>query len=97
MANGVMRTCKGGGCTMCNASEENVGKRRCNHILDNASIEVRREKGINFIDISGNVDNEKTSFSMKASQTKIKSFISSLSNGLSKEDQESILSVLREG
>lgn len=92
----TMRTKKGGGCSLCNASDENVGKRRCCHVLDNASIEVRREKGTNFIDISGTVDNEKTEFSMKASQTKIKSFITSLSSGLSKEDQEGILSILRE-
>lgn len=91
----MMRTRKDGGCSMCNATDENVGKRRCNHVLDNASLEVRREQGTNFIDISGTVNNEKTGFSMKADQKKIKSFITSLSSSLSKEEQEGILSVLR--
>ena len=93
----VMRTRKDGGCSLCNASDENVGKKRCCHVLDNASMEVRYEKGTNFIDISGTVDNDNVKFSMKANQTKIKSFISTLSNGLSKEEQEGILAVLREG
>lgn len=92
----MMRTKKGGGCSMCNASDENVGKRKCCHVLDNASIEVRQEKGTNFIDISGKVDNEDTTVSVKANQAKIKSFISSLSNGLSEQERDEILSVLRE-
>lgn len=92
----MMRTRKDGGCSLCNASDENVGKRRCCHVLDNASIQVRREKGMNYIDISGKFDENETEFSIKASQDKIKSFISNLSSGLSKKDQEGILSVLRE-
>lgn len=94
---GVMRTRKDGGCSMCNASDANVGKRRCNHILDNASIEVRHEKGINYIDITGKMNDASTGFSIKANQKEIKSYISSLSSGLSKKEQEDILSVLREG
>ena len=93
----MMRTRKDGGCSLCNAAEENVGKRRCCHILDNAAIQVRQEKGMKYIDISGNVEGNNTEFSVKASQEKIKTFISSLSSGLSKKDQDSILSVLREG
>ena len=93
----MMRTRKDGGCSLCNAAEENVGKRRCCHILDNAAIQVRQEKGMKYIDISGDVEGNNTEFSVKASQEKIKTFISSLSSGLSKKDQDSILSVLREG
>ena len=93
----VMRTKKDGGCSLCNAADENVGKKRCCHVLDNAAMQVRQEKGTNFIDISGTVDNEKTEFSFKANQAKIKKFISSLSSGLSKKEQEGILSVLRKG
>lgn len=92
----MLRTKKDGGCSLCNASDENVGKKRCCHVLDNASIEVRKEKGTNFIDISGRVDNSNATFTLKANNAKIKSFISSLSNGLSKEEQEHIISVLRE-
>ena len=44
----VMRNRKDGGCSMCNASDENVGKKRCCHVLDNAAMQVRSEKGTNF-------------------------------------------------
>ena len=91
-----MRTRKDGGCSLCRASDENVGKKRCCHVLDNAAIAVRQEKGINYIDITGKFDKNDAEFSIKANQEKIKSFISSLSTGLSKKDQEGILSVLRE-
>ena len=93
---GIIRTRKDGGCSICYASDENVGKRRCCHVLDNASIKVRHESGINFIDLSGELDGEETSFSMKASEKKIKDFISSLSDGLTKEEKEEILAVVRE-
>jgi len=91
-----IRPRKDGGCSLCNASDENVGKRRCCHILDNASISVRREKTTNFVDISGQIDNEDSTFSMKANEKTIKNFIASLSNGLSKKDRELVLSSLRE-
>ena len=93
---GMMRTRKDGGCSICYPSDENVGKKRCCHVLDNAALAVRHEKGMNFIDISGTVDKQDTNFSIKANEEKIKGFISSLSTGLSKKQQDSILSVLRE-
>ena len=93
---GMMRTRKDGGCSICYASDENVGKKRCCHVLDNAALAVRHEKGMNFIDISGTVDKQDANFSIKANEEKIKGFISSLSTGLSKKQQDSILSVLRE-
>ena len=93
---GVIRTKKDGGCSICNASEENVGKRKCCHVLDNASIQVRREKGVNLIDISGSVDGEETSFSMKANEAKIKNYIASLSDGLTKEEKAEILAIVRD-
>lgn len=93
----VIRTKKDGGCSLCNASDENVGKRKCCHILDNASVEVRREKGTNFIDISGVTDSgEEASFSVKANETKIKNYIASLSDGLTKEEKAEILAVLKD-
>lgn len=93
---GVIRTRKDGGCSICYASDENVGKRRCCHILDNATMAVRHEKGTNFIDISGQVDEEDTTVSIKASQDKIKDYISSLSNGLTKKQKTNILNALKE-
>ncbi len=98
MAQGMMRARKDGGCSICYASDENVGKKRCCHVLDNAALAVRHEKGgMNYIDISGTVDKKDANFSIKANEEKIKGFISSLSSGLNKKQQESILSVLREG
>ena len=32
-----------GGCSECSASEENVGKRRCRHVLETANITVVEE------------------------------------------------------
>lgn len=92
----MIRTNRDGGCSLCNASDENVGKRRCRHILDNASIAVRHEKGINIIDISGDEGGKETTFSMKANETKIKNYITSLSDGLTKEEKAEILSILRD-
>lgn len=92
----MMRTRKDGGCSLCNASDENVGKRRCCHVLDNASIQVRHEKGMNYIDITGKFDKNDAEFSIKANQDKVKDFISNLSSCLSEKDQEGILSVLRD-
>lgn len=93
---GIMRTRKDGGCSICYASNENVGKKRCFHVLDNAALAVRHEKGMNYIDISGTVDKQDANFSIKANEARVKGFISSLSTGLSKKQQEGILSVLRE-
>jgi hypothetical protein len=93
---GVIRTRRDGGCSLCRASEQNVGKRRCCHILDNAAINVRHERGINFIDLSGEIDDKEVSFSMKASEKTIKNYIASLSNGLTKEEKEEILAIVRD-
>ena len=92
-----MRPLKNGcGCSLCRAADKNVGKRRCKHILDNASMVVRHNKGVNFIDISGMMNNEDTKISIKASETQIKGYISSLSKGLSEDIQKDILAKLRE-
>ena len=92
---GKIRARKDGGCSVCNAADSNVGKRRCCHLLDNADIKIRYEQGTNYIDLSGNMDNSSISFSMKASETKIKDFITALSDGLTKEEKEEILSIVR--
>lgn len=93
---GVIRNRKDGGCSMCYASDQNVGKKRCCHVLDNASIKVRTEKRTKFIDISGQVDDEDTTISIKASEKKIKEYMSSLSKGLSKKEKTEILDILRD-
>ena len=96
MAVGVMRTRKDGGCSICKASPNNVGKRRCNHIMDGAEIKVRKEGSTNFINISGKVDGKNTKFDIEASNEKIKDYIGNLSKGLSKKEKDNILSALRE-
>ena len=91
-----MRARSDGGCSICYAKDENVGKRRCRHILDAADLAIRHDKGLNFIDISGQSNNEDISISIKANEAKIKSFITNLSSGLSEKDHQNILSILRE-
>ena len=49
---GVIRPLKEGGCSMCKASDKNVGKKKCRHILG-SSINITEEHGIRFIDIKG--------------------------------------------
>jgi len=96
MAAGVMRTRKDGGCSICKADPKNVGKRRCNHVMDGAEIKVRKEGSTNFINISGKVDGKNTKFDIQASDEKIKSYIGNLSKGLSKKEKNNILNALRE-
>lgn len=92
-----LRTRKDGGCSICYASDENVGKRRCCHVLDNAAMAVRKEKGMNFVDISGNTHNgDDTTISIKASEKKIEDFITSLyANGVPKKKRPSLLEAMR--
>lgn len=40
----VMRELKTGGFSPCVAKEENVGKRRCNHVPSNLSFKLKRDK-----------------------------------------------------
>ena len=92
---GVIRTRKDGGCSICRASEENVGKRRCNHVLDNAEIKIRKDGATKFVDISGKINNNNEKFSIKTSEEQIKKYISNLSKGLSKKQKDDILNTLR--
>jgi len=92
---GVIRTLADGGCSVCYASEENVGKRRCRHVLDSAELKVEKEKGSMFVNIDAEIDGKEEKFSIKAEEAKIKDFISNLSNGLSKKQKEKILEDLR--
>ena len=95
MRQGVLRTRKDGGTSICYAPEDKVGKRRCCHVLDDASITVQKSGSTNFINISGKVDGKNTSFNIEASESKIKNYISDLSSGLSDNDKQSILDILR--
>lgn len=95
MKQGVLRTRKDGGTSICYAPEDKIGHRRCCHIMDNAAIKVQKSGSTNFINISGQVNGKNTSFDIEASEDKIKHYISDLSNGLSKEEKQSILNVIR--
>jgi intergrase/recombinase len=89
---GVMRPRKDGtGYSLCVAKEENVGKRRCVHILTDASFEVVKQDGINFINITG----EDTELTIKATEKKVKDYISALSNALTQTEKDEILKALR--
>jgi len=93
---GVIRPLKTGGCSLCRASEQNVGKRRCRHILDGAQFNVVQEQHINFIDISGMLDNKQTNFSISATEKDISTYIKQLSVGLNNNDKQNILNILRD-
>lgn len=97
MANqGVVRPLKGGGCSICKASPENVGKRRCKHVLDNAAMSVVKHRdGVTTIDISGQVDGKNAAFSVKASEAEVRGYIQNLSKGLTPKEKQGILSALR--
>ena len=92
---GKIRTLEGGGCSLCYASDENVGKRRCKHILDGATMDVRHVKGMNFVDISGRMNDSDTQISIKATDKDIKKYITNLSKGLSKKDHAAITDAMR--
>ena len=93
---GVLRPRKDGcGCSLCTASEENVGKRRCVHTLNGVSMTVHRDGNTNFVNIDGTIDDNDVSLSIKATQKKVKEYITNLSNGLSKKDKENVLNALR--
>lgn len=93
---GVIRPLKGGGCSICRAAEENVGKRRCQHVMSNAKmIVVERNHGMNTINIEGIVDGKDSGFSVAASTSEIKSYISNLSTSLSNKERATILAVLQ--
>ena len=92
----IRQRADGCGCSACVAAEENVGKRRCCHVLDNADLHVRHEKGMNFIDLSGNIDENEVAFSVKASEKTIRDFITSLSDGLTSEEKAEILAAVRD-
>ena len=99
MANqGVVRPLKGGGCSICRAAPENVGKKRCHHVLENAAMAaVKHHDGVTTIDISGTVDGKDTKFSIKASEKEVHDYVSSLAKGLTTQQRKDVLAALRRG
>ena len=92
-----MRPLKDGGCSLCNASDENVGKRRCRHVLDTANIvSVERNDKMNWIDIDGISDGRETNLSIQANDKQIKEYIKTLSSALTKKEKETILALLQD-
>lgn len=84
----VIRPLKTGGCSICNASEENVGLRRCNHIGGN-TIPVEKVGGVQFIPVNEDKD-------VKQEEKKVISYIKDLSTKLTKEEKEELISILRD-
>lgn len=91
-----IRRRKDGGCSICRASDENVGKRRCCHVLDGMSIAVRHEKGMNFVDISGQMKKEEVQFSAKVTEKKVKEYMISLSDALPKAKRDKIYNEIKD-
>lgn len=97
MSNGVLRTRKDGrGCSICHAKPENVGKKKCCHIMDGANMTVKKINGTNFVNIDGKMNGEQTKISIEANEKKIKSYISNLSKALNKKEKDNILNALRD-
>ena len=95
---GVLRPRKdGNGMSMCYAAEENVGKRRCCHVMSDASIQVQQVGDTNFINIDGQINKEDVRISIEASTTKLKNYMESLSQGLDTKERKKIIRILRSG
>lgn len=92
---GVIRPLQGGGCSLCRASEKNVGKKKCKHILNDFAIDVEKHRGMNIVRIDGLVDGAKTSLSGEANEKQIESYLTNLSKGLSPKKHDSILNMMR--
>ena len=95
MSGGVIRPLLDGGFSVCKANPENIGKRRCRHILSEVAFEVKKEGDSKFIDITGQMDGKSSEFSIKTTEKEIKEYIKNLSSGLDQKDKDSILDALR--
>ena len=85
-----------GGCSECSASEENVGKRRCRHVLETANITVvEKSDNMSWIDIDGRIEGEDSTFSIKASTKEIQDYIKELSTTLTTKEKKEILDYLQ--
>lgn len=84
----VIRPLKTGGYSVCRASEENIGKRRCQHIGGSnvQSFPVQKTQGLETINVE-EVKNKK--------EKDIRSYFNKLTNALSDKDRNLILSELR--
>lgn len=91
----IMRRTKDGGISPCRSPEDNVGKGRCYHILDNAdSIELiyNKKERCYYVDISKDGVNKLT---VTAQKKIIKSFLKTLEESLKPEEREKIILFLR--
>ena len=95
MAQAVIRPLIDGGCSVCIASEENVGKRKCRHVLSEAVMTVEKEGSTRFVDIEGVNESGSEKFSIKATEADIKNYISTLSKALTDEQKQEILAEIR--
>lgn len=92
---GVMRPLIGGGCSICYASEENVGKKKCRHTLDGLNVKGHNIKGVQVFDISGVLDGKDTvTFKVQPTTDDIRDAIKEFSNGLTKKEKNGIYDVL---
>ena len=95
MVAGVIRPRKDGGCSLCRAKE--VGKRRCCHVLGGVEMVVRHERGMNFVDINGDMSGEKVAFSIPATQNKIVDYMTAMSDALPEKQKNAIFKTLHIG
>ena len=83
-----LRQRKDGGISLCSASPENVGKKRCCHILSGELKIYSPSRKENFVDI------ESSKFT-EYSNKEVRKALSLISNRTNKQEKELILAVLR--
>lgn len=90
---GVLRPLKTGGYSLCYAAEENVGKRKCNHIADTEQeIQVQKEfRGPTVV----NIEEAKGKISLDEASKKVESFVTGLRKDLTSSERKKVLRFLR--
>ncbi len=91
---GVLRNLKDGGCSICYASEENVGKKKCKHVNGgNSDVVVQNTSGFKVLDCTQMIDDEKVS--MKERKSFISNYFDSIQDLLPPEQKQELLVALR--
>jgi hypothetical protein len=97
---GVIRPLKNGqGCSECRALPQNVGKKKCCHTLEGTPFAYRKDGSTKFIDISGTLNDDNVSLSVKATEKVVSNYIQTLrdmSADLTEKQKKSIRNQLRE-
>lgn len=88
----------GSGVSMCYASEENVGKRRCCHMPGSIPIHIEQEGVTSLIDMEKQfTGNKSTRDFTNVTSDDIKNYVKSIADQLKKQEKADIVEILRNG